>query len=103
MKAHVVEDEELCFGTKVNRVGDARELEITLRATRHAARVQPVTFFGNRVNYVCDETQSLLAHQGIYPVTIGVRDEQHVRFVNRSLAAKTRAVEAETIIKSTFR
>src|SRR4051812_36325807 len=45
---HAVEDEELRLGAEVDRVGDACEAQIALRALRDRARVEPVTLLRYR-------------------------------------------------------
>ena len=99
LKVHLIEYEELSFGTEVDGIGDARELEVTFGASSDAARVEPVTFFGNWINHIRDETQRLLTHEGIDPITRRIGHQQHVGFVDRGPASQRRSVESEAVFK----
>src|SRR5438876_10114676 len=50
LEAHVVEDKELGFRTEIDRIGDARGLQIILSPMANAAWVKPVAFSGDRIN-----------------------------------------------------
>ena len=52
MKAHVIENKELCFRSKVDCIGNAGKLQITLRAATYTSRIQPITFLRDRVNHI---------------------------------------------------
>ena len=87
LKAHVVEDKELGFRTEIDRVGDACGLQIILCPMANAAWVKPVAFSGDRIDDIGNQAQSLFVHEGIDPVAVRIRHQQHVRFVDRRPAA----------------
>src|SRR6266849_11194965 len=70
LKTHIAENEELGFGSEIDRVGDARGLEIALSPTPYAAGIQPVAFLGDRIDDIGNQAQSLVLHKRIDPVTV---------------------------------
>src|SRR5207253_5489432 len=102
LKAHVVEDKELGFRTEIDRIGDARGLQIILSPMANAAWVKPVAFSGDRINDIGNQAQSLFVHEGIDPVAVRIRHQQHVRFVDRRPAAQTGTVKAEPVLERLF-
>ena len=95
MKTDVVEDEELGFRPEVNRVGDACELEIALGAFGQCARVEPVAFARDRVNYIGGDAERRALHELIDPEARGVGDQEHVALVDGRPAAQAAGIKAE--------
>src|SRR6266496_4164123 len=60
LKTHIAENEELGFRSEIDRVGDARGLEIALSPTPYAAGIEPVTFLGDRINDIGKQAQCLV-------------------------------------------
>src|ERR1700674_1225767 len=103
LEAHVVEDEELGFRTEIDRIGDSRGLQIALSPMPNTAWIEPITFPADRIHDVGNEAQSLYLHERIDPVTVRIRHQEHVGFVDRRPAAQTRTVKAEALLKRLFR
>src|SRR5215831_18193056 len=103
LKPHVVEDKEFGLRTEIDRIGDARGLQIALSPMPHAARIEPITLPGDRIDDVGHQAEGLFVHEGIDPVTIWIRHQQHVGFVDRRPAAQARAVKAEALFERLFR
>src|SRR5258708_38841651 len=70
LKTHIAENEELGFRSEINRVGDARGLEIALRPTPYAAGIQPVALLGNRIDDVGNQAQGLVLHERSDPLAV---------------------------------
>src|SRR5919202_6829903 len=102
MKLDGIEDEKLCLGAEVGRVGNPSELQVALGARGDRARIKRVALFGDRVHGVGDETERRLLTERLHPEARRVRDEQHVGLVNRGPPAYAGAVEAEAVFEGVF-
>jgi hypothetical protein len=96
---HIIEDEKLGFRTEINGIGKTSKFQVTLGATRDATRIEPVAFLGDRINDISNQAERSFAHEGVDPVAIRIRHQQHVGFVDRGPAAEARAVKAEAFLE----
>src|SRR5258708_20438649 len=68
LKPHIAEHEELGFRSEIDRVGDARGLEIALSPTPYAAGIHPIALLGDRVTPVGNQAHTLILHATIIPL-----------------------------------
>ena len=68
----------------------------------NAAWIEPITFPADWIDDVGNQAQSLFVHEWIDPVTVWIRHQQHVGFVDRRPAAQTRTVKAEALLERLF-
>ena len=99
IEAHIVEDEELGFGTEVGGVGHACRSEIQFGLAGNVAGVAIVALLSDRIDHVGHHNQRRHLGEGVEQVSAGVGDEQHVAFVNGRPAANGRAIHAKTFFK----
>src|SRR5690348_2521749 len=97
-----IKHEELGFRTEETRVREPGEFQVTLGALCNRARIEGVTFFGDRIDGVTDETKRRLFGEGGHPEASSVGDEQHVRLVDRRPAADGRSIETKAIFELFF-
>src|SRR5262245_39312848 len=102
LETNIIEDKKLSLRTEIDSISNTGKFKIAFCSTAYTAWIKPVSFFGNGINYVGDQTQSLFGHKRIDPVTIGIGNEEHVRLVNRGPAAQARTIEAEPLLKRFF-
>ena len=74
----LVKDEELGFRPDVDRIGDAGEFQIALSTHSDRTRIEPVTFFRDRIDCICDQTKRSVLGKRIDPESRRVGHEQHV-------------------------
>src|SRR5260370_37853492 len=103
LKTHVVEDKAFGFRSKIDCIGDARGLQIAFSPMPYAAWIEPIAFPGDRIDDVGNQAQSLYLHERVDPVTVRIRHQEHVGFVDRCPPAQTRTVETETFVERLFR
>src|SRR5262245_8108277 len=99
MERDLVEYEELSFRSEVSYIADAGGFQMALGALGHGSRVEPVTFFGDRIEDAGDQAKRRRFHKRIDPVTRGVWDQQHVRLVYRRPAAQAGTVKPDAAFK----
>ena len=99
VEADVVEDEELGFRTDEAGVGDAGALQVVDRLAGDVARIARVVFAGDRILHVADHAERGDFGERVDERGVGLRQEQHVAFVDRLPAADARAVEAEAFFE----
>ena len=99
LEAHAVENVELGLGADVHRVGDSRRLEVLLGLLRHLTRVAAVRLAGTRLD---DREVDVQCLRGTERVDVGrrrVRDQLHIRLVDRGETADRRAVEHDAVVE----
>src|SRR6267378_5054782 len=99
VKAHFVKDKKLGLGTEIDRVSNTSESEVAFCPSANATCIEPIAFLCYRIDDVGDETQGLLTHERVDPVTRRIGHQQHVRLMNRSPTTQGRAVESEAIFE----
>ena len=99
---HVVEDEELGFGTEHGGVGDAGADQVFLGALGHAARIAGVSFHGAGFGDGAGQAEGGHRAEGINEGGVGVGHGQHVAGFNTFPAADGGAVEAVAFAEDVF-
>ena len=98
--ASLVKDEELGFRPDVDRIGDAGEFQIALSTHSDRTRIEPVTFFRDRIDCICEQTKRSVFGKRIDPESRWIRHEQHVRFMDRRPASKRGSVKSKSVLKA---
>src|SRR5260370_38966845 len=98
-KAPFVEEKKLGLGTEIDCVSNTSESEVAFRSFANATRIEPIPFLRYRIDHVGDETQGLLTHERVYPVTRLIGHQKHVRLMNRGPTTQGRTVESEAIFE----
>ncbi len=80
--AHVVKNVELQFRPPVTDVGNPGSFEIALGFLRNIARVTAIRFARYRIKYIADQIQSGDLKDWIRIGGFGIRDKQHIAFMN---------------------
>ena len=93
----VVEDEELGLGAEVGLVGDAGGRQVRLRLLGHVAGVTGVGLAGDGVMDEAVDVERLAGPERVEVGGVGVRDQDHVRFLDLLEPSDRRAVEAVTV------
>ncbi len=96
--AHGIEDVELRLRPEVRGIGEAGALQKLLGLARDIARIAAV---GLERMWIVDEAvqiQRLRGPEGVQLRGAQVREQQHIRFVNRLESAHRRAVEGDPVI-----
>ena len=94
---YVVEDEELRLWPEVDRVGDPGGLEIPLSFECDIAGITRVVLESDRIVHEAVEVEGLVLAEGIEHRSRGVREQDHVRFLDLLKAADGRSVETESL------
>jgi hypothetical protein len=97
VEAHVVEDEELELGADVDGVGEPGALHVGLGLLGHVAGIAAVVGARDRVLHVADQHECGHRGKGVHLRRRGVREEQHVRLVDRLEPPDGGAVEADAL------
>ncbi|RAO49019.1 hypothetical protein GAR06_01390 [Micromonospora saelicesensis] len=92
-----VEDVELRLGAEVGGVGDAAGGEVRLGLLRHVARVAAVGLAGERVVDEEVQRERLLRAERVDERGGDIREQEHVRLVDRLETADRRTVEREAV------
>ena len=82
VETNVIEHEELGFGTKERRVGNASGLEIRLGLGCDITRIARVALVRYRIGHVTMDDRGLVLHERIHVHGVRIGDEHHVRFLN---------------------
>src|SRR6185369_1539767 len=98
----VVEDVEFCFRPEVRGVTDAGRLEIGFCLECDVTRIAGVTFLGDGIEYVADQGKSRYGNKRIHLGGLGIRNDDHVRGMNRLPATNGRTVESLSLFKGIF-
>ena len=96
---YAVEHEELRLRPEVGGVRDPGGLQIGLGAPGEAARIASVARHRARFENVAAQDQSRLVGEGIEHRALGIRHEDHVRFLDASPAGDGRAVEHLAVLE----
>ena len=102
LEAHVVEDVELRFRAEVDGVGDARRAQVLLGLGGHLARVAAVGLAGARLDDGETEIQRLRGAERIDEGGRRIRNQLHVRLVDRGESADRAAVEHHAFGEEVF-
>ncbi len=87
IESHVVEDEELGFGTEVGGVGQAGRHQIHLGLFGDVTGIAIIALLGHWIDHVAHHHHRGNFGEGIKHVFRGVGNQQHVAFVNGCPAA----------------
>ncbi len=96
---HAVEDEELGLGPDEGGVADATRLQELLGLLRGRAGVAVVGLASGRLDDVADQDQARLGGKRVHHRGLGVRQQDHVRLVDRFPAGDRGAVEHDAVAK----
>ena len=99
---HVVEDEELGLGTDIDRVGDARGLQVGLGLLGDAARIAVVGLAGGGLEDVAVDRHGGGREERVHLGRRRVGHEGHVGLVDRLPAGDGRAVEHDAVGEHVF-
>src|SRR5262245_51417487 len=102
IEADVVEDEEFQLRADVDGVGQAELLDVLFGLLGHEARVAGVIATGHRVFHVADQDQRLMLGKRVQLRRRRIREEQHVRLVDRLEPANRGPVEANAFGEKVF-
>ena len=99
VEAHRIEDVELGLGTEVAGVGDAGAGEVVLRLAGDVARIARVRLTGEGIVHEEAQVQRLGRPERIDACRVGIRQQHHVRLVDRLEAAHRGAVEGQPVLE----
>ena len=102
IEANVIEDEELGFGAEIGGIGDARVFQVQLGLARDPARVAIVMLARDRIDNVAGHHQRPGFIERVDVCGAGVRDQQHIAFIDRRPSANARPVDAKARFKGAF-
>src|ERR1700682_579917 len=102
VKSDAVEDEELRLRAEKSLVGEARRYQIFLRAFRDVPRVPVVRFTRKGIGGISYHHQCRFGEERIHERRIGIGDQQHVRFVDRSPSPNRAGIEPKPILERTL-
>src|SRR5581483_10030846 len=83
VKANVVEDEELGFGSEVGSIGKSGGCQVHFGLASDVARIAIVALFGDRIHHIRNHHESGDFGEGIEQVSVRVGNEQHVALMDR--------------------
>ena len=89
IKPDIVENKKLRLGAEVNRVSNARRLEILLGLLRNVARIARICLARDRIFHIADDVERGHFSERIEECGIWIRDEQHVTLLDLLKAANT--------------
>ena len=98
--ADVVEYVELGFWTEIRRVSHPGARQVLLGLTRDVARVAAVGLAGQRVVDEEGHVQRLVLPERVNVGGRGIREQEHVRLVDRLESADRRTVERQAVFES---
>ncbi|OQB29467.1 MAG: hypothetical protein BWY09_03057 [Candidatus Hydrogenedentes bacterium ADurb.Bin179] len=98
-----IENEELRFRPHERGIGQAGRDEIVFGFLGDVARVPAVPLFGDRVQDIAIQKQGWNDGKGVDRRRPGIRQHQHITFVDGLPAADTGSVEAESFLEGVFR
>ena len=102
VEADVVEDEKLGFRADVAGIGDAGAAEIVDGFASDIARIAGIVFAGDRILDVANHAEGRELREGIDKGGFGLRNQQHVAFVDGLPAANAGAIEPEPVFEDFF-
>src|ERR1051325_8180014 len=102
IKTDAVEDKELKFGSEKSCIGDAGRLHVVDRLARDEARVPAIILPRERILDAANEDERRFLEERIDECGLGLRDDEHVGFVDRLPAANAGTIEAEAVLKGGF-
>ena len=100
--ADIVEDEELSFGSKEDRVCNPGGLDVGFGFASHIARIAFVGLEGDRVVDVTGEDECRDVSNRINEGGFGIGHQEHVRFVDLLKAADGGTVEWQSFREKLF-
>ena len=100
VEAHIVEDEEFCFGAKEGGVANARRLHVFDGLDGNGAGAAGIQFACARLFDGADHAQGGVRHEGVDPGGVGIGHHHHVRFVNGLPAPDAGTIECHAIGKA---
>jgi hypothetical protein len=102
IKADVVEDEKLSFGTKKSGVGDPGLLQIGVGLSSDIAGIATVVLASQWVLDVADQHEGREFRERVDKRRRGVGNQQHVAFVDLLPTTDARSVKPLAVQKSVF-
>ncbi len=100
IEADVIEDEEFGLGAEVGSVGNAAILQVELGLLGDPARVALVALLGDGILDIAIHDDRRHFGERVHKRGGGIRDEQHVAFMDCRPAADAGAIHAEALFET---
>src|SRR5262249_45711627 len=94
IETDIIEDEELKLRTDIDGVGDADLFDVLFGLLRHITRIAGVIAASYRIFNIADQHQRRMLSKWIYLRRSGIREQQHVRLIDRLESADRGSIEA---------
>ena len=102
IEAHVIENKEFRLRAEERRVADAAVFQVQFGLLGDPARIALVMLLGDRVDHVAEHYQRGRLGERIHKRGAGIRNQQHIAFVNGGPAPDAGAVHTEALFKTAF-
>src|SRR5262249_30986350 len=99
VEADIVEDKKLGLRTEISHVAHASGLEILFSLAGDVTRVTRVGLFGDRINDIAQQAQCWHRAEWVDHSSSWIRNDQHVRGIDRLPATDRRTIKAQPILK----
>ena len=103
IEAHIVKNEKFGLSAEVRGVRHSRRTQIHFCLLRNVARIAVITLLGHGIDHVAYHHQCGYFSEWIEHITVGIRNEQHVAFVDGCPPPNRRAVHAKALFKRGLR